>query len=141
MRNAELLTRFSVMCFTGSFYLPYSSVSAQAAGALPLSGATKEAKRSYALRSERTKNHRVVQIYPLVWDKRSATALFSVHSSVIFRFLLGASWQVFSHISALRLPLYIISATFIFHRVSSRLPRFAVSTLLPLTTRHSIVAD
>ena len=130
------------LIFTGSFYPVLSLVSAGAAGALTFVLCDKsKQKRTYALRSERTKNHRVVQMYPLVWDKRSATALFSVHSSVIFRFLLSASWQVFSHISALRLPLCIVSATSIFHRVSSRLPRFAVSTLYQLSTRHSIAAD
>ena len=112
----------------GAFYLTSAPYTARRGG-LPLSGATKEAKRSYPLRSERTKNHRGVQIYPLVWDKRGVIALFSVMMSVIFRFLLCGSRVLFSHISALRVPLYIVSATFIFHRVSSRLPRFAVSTL------------
>ena len=41
-----------------SVYPSVSLVSAGVAGALPLSGATKEAKRSFTRRSERTKNRR-----------------------------------------------------------------------------------
>ena len=83
------------LIFMGSFISVVVSTSARRGG-LPLSGATKEAKRSYPLRSERTKNHRGVDIYTLVWDSRLMTALFCICISVIFRFLLCGSWVLFT---------------------------------------------
>ena len=63
------------------------------------------------LRAERTKNHRIVVIYPQVRDKRGVTTLFAVTPSVIFRFLLSASRGFFSAHLYLKLPSTKLTAT------------------------------
>ena len=89
--------------FTGSFYVTFTLYCPRRTGVTFAQSSAKVTKSAlFPYRSERTKNHRGVEIYPLVWDKRGVTALFSVMLSVIFRFLLSASWEVFSHISASR---------------------------------------
>ena len=104
-------------------------------GGLPLSGATKEAKRSYPQRSERTKNHRGVEIYYRVGDKRLAVALFCIGVSVIFRFLLCASWVLFTAHLYLKALSTKLTATFLFHRVTQLSNLF----YYPLPTHYSTV--
>ena len=80
--------------FTVSVYPSVSLVSAGVAGALPLSVATKEAKRSFTLRSERTKNHRdlfmcLFSVGPKGSDRSIVALSFS-------DFFISASWMLFS---------------------------------------------
>ena len=83
--------------FMASFFLFTLPTPLEPRGLLLLSRATKVSKNALeCLRSERTKNHRIVVIYHQVGDKRGVTTLFAVIPSVIFRFLLCASWVLFS---------------------------------------------
>ena len=108
---------------------------AQAAEALPLSGATKEAKRSFSYRSERTKNHRNLFMCFLVWDKRGETTLLSLPPSVIFSFLLSAYRVLFSAHLYLKLLSIQLTATLLFSQSLSssdtRCYRYFLPSLCP----------
>ena len=98
----------------GAFY-PTSAPYTARRGGLPLSGATKEAKRSDYQRSERTKNHRRPIDVSLRCGIRGERLLcFASFSAVIFRFLLCASRWMFSHFSASRRPFGSATATLSF---------------------------
>ena len=100
-------------------------------------------KRPFPQRAERSHNHRQ-SLYKLIFILQfllTFSAFFSRYLSVIIPFLLCASRELFSHISAFRKAYIKLHRSFVLSlgRVN-RLPRFAVPTLYHLSTRQSMVA-
>ena len=104
---------------------------------LLLSIVTKVSKSTFfAQRSERSNNHRHNFLLSSV---RSCFQNFllikSICLSVIITFLLSAVWEVFSHISALRIALTDFTARLCFHQTKSIVSH--ASLYLPFTNSQS----
>ena len=119
-----------------SFYFIFSQL-AQAAKALTLSGATKDPSvKCFAFASSPFRGAESKSPFCAIGPKVVIITL-----SVIIPFLLSASWQMFSHISASRKAhINPRRSTLLSPSLVNRLPRFAVPTLYKVTTRQSLVA-
>ena len=83
-----------LIIFWFTLHQDFSPVSANGAGPLPLSRATKEAKRSFSYRSERTKNHR--DLFMCLFSVGTKGSDRSIVALSFSDFFISASWMLFS---------------------------------------------